>query len=286
MGSTLRFTAAFLGLSFLAGSSLSAPLADEMVLPRSFEALKENSVLLFSGTEDWRHDSGIAGAAAFWARETDKNGTGFFTTENPEIFNSGNLHNFSVVVFNSMTGDVLNAAQKRDLQRFVESGGGLIIHHGGGDGTSAKEWPWYKKIIGTEFVSHPMDPQIQEAFVVTLAPDHPVMSGLKSGFLHSDEWYTFAGPVQGDVIVLAGLDESTYSPVNNVYGDVSDLRMGEKPSDHPIIWAKCPGEGRVVYSALGHNILAYESQAHQYILRNAMAWVRKESDQEGRGCPD
>jgi type 1 glutamine amidotransferase len=112
------------------------------------------------------------------------------------------------------------------------------------------------------------------------------MAGSKDEFSHTDEWYSFDGPVTGQVTVLAGLDESSYSPVNNVYGEVSDLRMGPEASDHPIIWAKCPGQGRMVYSALGHNIASFDNHAHQKLLRNAMAWVRKESDVDGEFCPE
>ncbi len=270
----------------MACSNIPVASAEEMPWPRSYEYLEENSVLVFSGTRDWRHDSGIAGATAFWARESDQNGTGIYTTENPAVFSKTNLKKFSAIVLNSMTGDVLNTAQKSALEEFVEGGGGLLIHHGGGDGSSGENWPWYKDLIGTVFISHPMDPQMQEASVVTLAGDHPVMAGLKDEFSQTDEWYSFDGPVTGQVTVLAGLDESSYSPVNNVYGEVSDLRMGPEASDHPIIWAKCPGQGRMVYSALGHNIASFDSHAHQKLLRNAMAWVTKESDAEGQFCPD
>jgi type 1 glutamine amidotransferase len=123
--------------------------------------------------------------------------------------------------------------------------------------------------------------KFQRADVVTLAINHPVMEGLGAKFSHIDEWYSFTGPVEGEVIVLAGLDESTYSPVNKVYG-VEDLRMGPEPSDHPIIWAKWPGDGKIVYSALGHKVDAYENDSHKTLLKNAMAWVRAEGDE---GCP-
>jgi type 1 glutamine amidotransferase len=258
--------------------------------PRSYEYMAPNAVLVFSGTTNWRHDSGIAGGLGFWTGEADRDGTGIFTTEHPGVFTAENLEKFSVIVLNSMTGsDVLNADQKAAVEKFVASGGGLILHHGSGDGSAAEDWPWFADLLGTKFISHPMAPQLQEARVVTLAPEHPVMEGLSEGFLHVDEWYTFDGPVKGKVTVLSGLDESSYSPVNTVYGDVSDLRMGPEPSDHPIIWAKCLGDtagtGRVVYSALGHTVTSYTNPSHQKVLRQAMAWVRKDTDLEGRFCP-
>lgn len=258
--------------------------------PRSYEYLSDNAVLVFSGTTNWRHDSGIAGASALWANRSDMSGIGLFTSEHPDIFAEEKLKKFSVIVLNNVTGaDLFNEAQKQALQNYVEAGGGLILQHGSLDGSVGEAWPWFAEMVGTKFISHPMAPQLQDALVVTLAPEHPVMNDLGDGFMHKDEWYTFDGPVAGDVTVLAGLDESTYSPVNTVYGDVSDLRMGPAPSDHPIIWAKClgaeAGTGRIVFSALGHQSTAYGNEAHTLMLRNAMAWVRGETDPEGQFCP-
>ena len=253
----------------------------ELKLPRSIDYMSEGATLIFSATTDWRHDSGIAGASAFWAREADGNGSSLYTTEDARVFTPEFLQKFDVIVMNSATGDVLTSAQQNAIQAFVENGGGLIAQHAMGDSSLAGFWPWWETQLGTEFISHPADPQFQTADVVSLATSHPVMAGLGPKFSHSDEWYTFTGPVAGDVVVLAGLDESTYSPLNKVYG-VEDLRMGPKPSDHPIVWAKCPGEGKIVYSALGHKADAYDSEPHRILLRNAMSWVRSDGK---TGCP-
>lgn len=260
------------------------PASDQLrgfAWPRSYDYMPEEATLVFMATSNWRHDSGIAGSSAFWAREADTNGSGFFLTEDSRVFSDENLSKFKVIVLNSVTGGVLSKEQQASVERFVKAGGGIIAQHGSGDSSLAKTWPWWEEQLGTEFVSHPADPQFQTADVVTLAADHPVMEGIGAQFSHSDEWYTFTGPVGGDVIVLAGLDESTYSPINKVYG-VEDLRMGPEPEDHPIIWAKCSGNGKIVYSALGHKTDSYDSVEHQTILRNAMKWVRAEGDQ---GCP-
>ena len=85
--------------------------------------------------------------------------------------------------------------QQIAIQNFVEDGGGLIAQHAMGDSSLAKTWPWWETQLGTEFISHPADPQFQTADVVTLAPNHPVMEGIGASFSHTDEWYTFTGPV-------------------------------------------------------------------------------------------
>jgi len=252
--------------------SVETPTTD-FVWPRSYDNMPEGATLVFSATRDWRHDSGIGGAQGFLGREADAakavnaDGFGLFITEDPRVF--------------SESGNILNTNQETAIQNFVESGKGLVALHASGDSSLASFWPWWEEQLGTEFVSHPAAPQFQTADVVVLAEEHPVMAGLGPKFSHKDEWYTFTGPVAGEVVVLAGLDESTYSPVNKVYG-VEDLRMGPEPKDHPIIWAKCPGNGRIVYSALGHKADSYDSEPNKRLMRNMMDWARNGED---TGCP-
>ena len=284
----LRLFFLVLCVFFLGCTQESAPPLAEKVndgdfsWPRSYEYMPEGAILVYSATKDWRHDSGISGANAFWSRHADDTGMGIFVTEKSGVFTPENLTKFKTIILNSVTGDVFTPQQQKAIEDFVENGGGLIAQHGSGDSSLAKSWPWWEAQLGTEFVSHPAEPQFQSADVVVLAGEHPVTQGLGDKFSHSDEWYTFTGPVSGEVVVLAGLDESSYLPYNYVYGP-SDLRMGPKPSDHPIIWAKCPGQGRVVYSALGHKADSYDNEMHRLLLTNALSWVRGESDAEG--CP-
>ena len=255
-----------------------SPVTESFAFPRSYEYMPDNAVLVFSATRDWRHDSGIAGANAFWSRHSDETGRGLFITEDPRVFDQ-DLSKFGVIVLNSPTGDILSPSQQAAVESFVQAGGGLVAQHAAGDSSLAGFWPWWEAQLGTEFVSHPFDPQFQEADVVMLA-NHPVVDGLGARFNMSDEWYTFTQVPDGEVVLLAGLDESTYSPVNTVYGP-EDLSMGPNPSDHPIVWARCPGEGRVVYSALGHKADAYDDPNHRRLLLNALAWVHA----DGPGCP-
>lgn len=43
---------------------------------------------------------------------------------------------------------------------------------------------------------------------------------------------------------------------------------------HPLIWARDPATGgRVVYSALGHDIRSHESPGHRRLLADAVAWM-------------
>ncbi|MEL7447057.1 MAG: ThuA domain-containing protein, partial [Pseudomonadota bacterium] len=236
----------------------AAGLTHEATPPDITEFMPQPAVLVFSKTRDWRHNEGIAGADRFFAEFTSENGMGLFTTENGAVFNPEQLARFDLVVFNNMTGDALSPTQERAFQSWLERGGALIALHGSGD-NSHGDWSWYDdQVIGPQFVGHPADPQFQDARVVNLASAHPIMDGIPAEWIHNDEWYSFDRADVGNAVPLLGLDEDSYSPQNLLYGDREDLRMGGGPEGHPIAWARRLGEGRTVYSAIGHNHTSYD----------------------------
>jgi len=246
--------------------------------------LEPPTLLVFSKTRSWRHEDGIAGADLHMVKLARKMGYSIFSTENGAIFNADDLSKFRIVVMNNFTGDSLSPAQEAAVETWVKAGGGLLAVHGSGD-ASHKGWPWYADdVIGPTFISHPMDPQMQEARVETLAPNHPIAMGIPSEWRAVEEWYTFDSVPNEKFTVIAGIDESTYSPVNNVYGEVSDLRMGEGAENHPIMWSRCIEGGRTFYSAIGHLETAYDNPFYQQLLENAARWVAKETDKDGQGC--
>lgn len=253
---------------------------------RYFDYVPTPSILIFSETRDWRHEEGIAGATLAIMKVAKEMGHGYFTTEHSGIFNDKDLARFDVVVFNNMTGDSLTPEQEAAFARWQSKGNGSVLIHGSGD-SSHQDWGFYhKELLGALFVSHPMSPQFQEARVEVLTPAHPVMEGMPSEFMAIDEWYTFEAPPSEDFIILAGLDESTYSPVNKVYGERSDLRMGPKSADHPILWARCIGDNqaRSVFTAMGHRYETYETKEALLLLKNMLNWAAKKTDPQSMGC--
>ena len=253
---------------------------------RYFDFVPSPSILIFSETRDWRHEEGIAGANLAIMQAAKEMGYGYFSTEHSGVFNDKDLERFDIVVFNNMTGDALTLQEEAAFATWQSKGNGTVLIHGAGD-ASHQDWDYYhNELLGATFVSHPMAPQFQEAQVVVLKPSHPVMAGVPSNFMAIDEWYTFEAPPSNDFIILAGLDESTYSPVNTAYGERSDLRMGPKPADHPIIWARCHGDNsaRSVFTAMGHRYETYETVEALLILKNMLNWVAKKTDTQSEDC--
>lgn len=267
----------------VAPASTAAPTVMTRPAPVPTEFMPEPAVLIYSETREWRHEEGIAGGNLAVMEIAQSKGMGYFTTQHSEIFNPETLSRFDLIVFNSATGDSLTMDQKAAFEAWLADDGAVILIHGSID-ASQKDWSFYQdELVGPHFISHPMAPQFQSADVIVLNTDHPVMAGLPAQFEAVDEWYSFDGVPDGRFVTLAGLDETTYSPMNTVYG-VEDLRMGDQPEDHPILWARClPNGGRVVASAMGHTVASFEATEHRQLLSNAFDWTRN-AGVDANGC--
>ncbi len=265
-----------------ATSVSSAPMVPKPA-PIPTEHMSQPAMLIYSDTAGWRHEEGIAGGNVALMEIAGDKGLGYFTTQHSEIFNAETLSRFDLIVFNSATGDSLSADQKAAFEAWLADDGAVILIHGSID-ASQSDWSFYQdEMVGPHFISHPMAPQFQAADIVVLNTGHPVMAGLPDRFSATDEWYSFDGVPDDRFVTLAGLDETTYDPRNTVYG-VEDLRMGDQPEDHAIIWARClPDGGRVVASALGHTIESFKATEHRQLLSNAIDWTRR-AGEDAVGC--
>ena len=58
------------------------------------------------------------------------------------------------------------------------------------------------------------------------------------------------------------------------------LSMGK---DHPIIWSRCLGKGRVLYSALGHTPESFTEARHVQMIADAVRWA---GGLDGPICPN
>src|SRR5688500_3538327 len=169
-----------------------------------FSGCKEKrtaSVLVFSKTSGYRHESIGAGKLALM-KLGKVNGFNVDTTEDASAFNEENLKKYSAVIFLSTTQDVLDPQQQADFKRFIEAGGGFVGIHAAAD--TEYEWPWYGKLVGAYFKSHP---QIQEAKLKKVRSFGP--NTLPEEWVRTDEWYNYK-KLSKDINVIYNLEESSY----------------------------------------------------------------------------
>jgi type 1 glutamine amidotransferase len=211
-------------------------------------------VLVFSKTAGFRHDSIPAGIAAI--RQLGRaHGFSVSATEDASAFRARTLRGFNAVVFLNTTGDVLGPAQQSAFRAYIRHGGGFAGVHAATD--TEYDWPFYDRLIGTHFQSHPA---IQPATVEVADRRHPSTRDLPRRWTRADEWYNFAADPRGRVHVLAVLDESTYSG-------------GTMGADHPIAWCHRVHGGRSWYTALGHAAESYSEPLFRKHLLGGILWA-------------
>ncbi|MGW9684740.1 ThuA domain-containing protein [Flagellimonas sp. 2504JD1-5] len=209
-------------------------------------------VLVFTKTEGYRHKSIEKGARTL--RQLGRtNGFIALQSESAEDFNSQNLKNFKLVIFLSTTMDVLNDQQQRALEGYIKNGGSFLGIHAAAD--TEYDWPWYGKLVGGYFESHP---EQQQAKISVVDRTHPSTVHLKNEWLHFDEWYNFKN-LNPKVNVLMKLDESSY-------------KGGTNGDNHPIAWYHEFDGGRAFYTGLGHTEAAYDDADFIQHLLGAIEW--------------
>ena len=210
------------------------------------------TILVFSKTTGYRHDSIPAGVAAL--RELGAGlGVEVEATEDSAVFDPGALTRYRMVVFLNTSGEILDDGGRAALASFVRGGGGFMGVHGAA--ATEYAWPFYGELVGAWFRDHPA---VQPAVIRVVSADHPATSPLPAEWARVDEWYNFRS--HPDARVLLTLDESTYDG-------------GGMGPAHPVAWCHERLGGRVFYTALGHTVESYADSLFRAHLGGGIAYV-------------
>ena len=200
-----------------------------------------DQVLVFTATNGYRHKSIEKGVATI--KELGKeNDFQVVQTEDSLYFTSENLKKYKLVVFLSTTQDVLGQEQETAFEGYINGGGSYLGIHAAAD--TEYEWPWYGKLVGAYFKSHPKQ---QKAKIDVVDRNHGATSHLDETWMHFDEWYNYKN-INPAIKVIMKLDESSYTG-------------GENGADHPIAWYHEFDGGRAFYTGLGHTNESYDDPA-------------------------
>ncbi|WP_082113053.1 ThuA domain-containing protein [Pseudoxanthomonas suwonensis] len=194
------------------------------------------AILVFTRTLGWRHDS-IPQAVETLRGLAAQAGFEVVHSEDPALFDNGQLARFRAVVFANTTGEVLDAAQRAAFERYIAAGGAFMGVHSAAD--TGKAWPWYGELVGAWFKDHPPGLQTTDVhFEDGRGPD-----GLERWRV-TDELYNYRRNPRPAVVVIATVDESGYEG-------------GTMGTDHPIAWCHAAAGGRAWYTGLGHAQAVY-----------------------------
>ena len=147
------------------------------------------------------------------------------------------------------------------LERHVHNGGGLLACHAAAICFDAN--PRWAACIGATWnwdrSSHP--PRGSALISPTAAGrHHPLTTGIAE-FTTVDEIYGFLDQ-DPDLVPL--------------------LTSPHGGTDHPVLWARRVGRGRVVTDLLGHDAAAMAQPDHREILRRAARWLTTRDTEAGR----
>ncbi|MGB3800348.1 MAG: ThuA domain-containing protein, partial [Lewinella sp.] len=240
---------------------LSALLVVVLFFPACNEPVKpEASVLVFSKTAGFRHESIEAGQAALEKMAEAKEFQVEFT-EDAEVFTQRNLEGYNAVVFLNTTGDILNAEQQDAFERYIQAGGGYVGIHSATD--TEYDWPWYGKLAGAWFLDHPSDPSNVQTGTFTVTDTTSwATKMMPEQFEWTDEFYSFRD-ISDAIQPVLTVDETTY-------------QGGKNPDFHPMSWYHDFDGGRAFYTALGHTPEAFSEPMfldHVYAgIRYATGW--------------
>jgi type 1 glutamine amidotransferase len=209
--------------------------------------LAADRVVVVTATAGFRHDSiptaeGVIGSIA--AK------TGWFEplfvreeSEMPAALSPAALANAKVVMFVNTTGE-LAPESRAGLLEWIRNGGTFIGVHSASD--TWHESPEYVDMLGGEFDFHPAESAVE---IVVNSRANAATSGLESPHLMFEEIYRLKNFDAARVELLLSIDPTL-----------------------PLAWEKTYGQGRVLYTALGHRIDVWNSPWFHQHMMGALAW--------------
>ncbi len=189
-----------------------------------------------------------------------------FVINDTKLINDTFLAKFQVFIQLNYPPYMWTDTAKEAFIKYIEEGrGGWVgFHHASllGEFDGYAMWNWFSNFMGgIRFKNYIA--QRAAALVIVEDPNHPVMQGVPSKFIVTeDEWYTFDKNPRPNVHVLANVDESTYQPS-------SDIKMG----DHPVVWVNEHVKARNVYFLMGHHENLLKNYVFKIMVTNAIIWA-------------
>ena len=223
-----------------------------------------NRILYVTHAAGYRHD--VIPLSQAILKQLGEN-SGMFeatATEDLSEFTIGNLGRYDAVMFYT-TGELpMSDAQKTALLDFVRSGHGFVGIHSATD--TFYGWPDYLELIGGYFDGHPWHQAVR---IKVADPSNSLVSFLGASLEIDDEIYQIRDFDDRGSHVLLRLDETSV--------DLTRAGVHRRSYGWPLAWTRSFGQGRVFYTALGHESGVWRDSRYQRLLLNAILWSTRRS---------
>jgi uncharacterized protein len=139
---------------------------------------------------------------------------------------------------------------ERALEGFLARGGGIFAVHVGV--CSLLDLPRWPDVSGAAWIpGRTMHPPLGSCWIDVPQAGHPVSARLSS-FEVVDESYSYLDLRPGSDVLASHTHDGL---------------------EHPLVWAREIGRGRIVANALGHGPESYDSAGHRALIRAAAGWL-------------
>jgi type 1 glutamine amidotransferase len=235
-------------------------------IPRRLE-----NVLLYSRPSWYRHPT-LSATNHWFLHFAWDNGFNLDETDDPEKLELDDLARYQVLVLNSTTnfGQELSERQRAELVAWFQQGHGIMAVHAAA--VNHRAWDWFYDLVGCDFTAD--SERVRAKIIIDPAQaDHPAVAPFAPEFWLTEEWLNFDQAVTGqpDVKVLMRLDESTFEPVRAKFHGAAQP-MG----DHPAAWTRETQGGRFIYTAIGHDVRALNTEFGRHHVLNCLRWAAGE----------
>ena len=216
-------------------------------------------VLYFTYSAGYRHEVIPLSKAILTQLGNNSGAFEVTATEDTSEFSTENLKSYAAVMFYT-TGELpMSASEKTALLDFVRSGRGFLGVHSATD--TFYTWPDYLDLIGGYFNGHPWH---QTVTIEVADPSDPLVAFLGHSLQAEDEIYQISDFDYRGSHVLLRLDPGSV--------DLSKPGVHRRFYGWPLAWTRSYGEGRVFYTALGHEASVWQDARYQRMLTNAILW--------------
>jgi uncharacterized protein len=198
--------------------------------------------ILFLGHDSQHHDS--EKLMPILARALFPKGINLTYTSDPKDLNEEILNSYDGIMIYA-NHDEITKEQELALRKYVESGKGFIPLHSAS--YCFRNSDWYVSAVGGQFKSHGTG----EFTVDIIAPEHPIMQGVQV-FETWDETYLHH-MINPDMTVLMEREENGHR--------------------EPWTWIRNQGNGRVFYTAYGHDERTWSKSEFHTLVANGVLWA-------------
>lgn len=205
-------------------------------------------------------------------------------TKNGSAINAENLKNYQLVIFYSQGdltqpskdgGDNMGPDGVKDLLDWISAGGAVMGFHSASDTfhPTSEEGSPFLKMMGAEFETHGAQFKGNLKVVDT---QHPAMANYPPEYMINEEWYLFKDFNKNSMHILAVMDPGEEGAKQEKY----------KIAPYPVIWCSQYGNGKVFFSALGHNDEMWLNEDFQKTIVDAADWVLSRDTDPAQVAPN